>query len=63
MSLVLPRKPTVMRFRIKIHTLNFKVIAMGHAVGFFTNSLQYQDANIVNFILAFSLERNWTNKV
>ena len=30
-------------------------------LGFFTNSSQYKNANIASFILAESLERNWTS--
>ena len=32
-------------------------------VGFFTNSPQYKNANIANFVLAVPLERNSTNEV
>ena len=31
--------------------------------GFFTNSPQNKNANIANFVLAMSLEINWTNEV
>ena len=31
--------------------------------GVFTNSLQYKNANIANFILAVPSERNWTNDI
>ena len=33
------------------------------AIEFFTNSLQYKKANIVNFILAVPLEMNYTNEI
>ena len=33
------------------------------ALGFFTNSPQYKNANIANFVLALPSERNWTNEV
>ena len=32
-------------------------------IGFFTNSPQYKNANIGNFVLAVRLERNWTKEV
>ena len=32
-------------------------------IGFFTNFPQYKNANIANFVLAVTSERNWTNEV
>ena len=32
-------------------------------LGVFTNSTQYRNANIANFVLALPLEGNWTNVV
>ena len=33
------------------------------ALGVFTNSLQYNNANIANFVLAVPLKVTWTNEV
>ena len=46
-----------MKWETSINEIKFGTI------GVFTNSPQYKDANITNFVLALPVDRNWTNAV
>ena len=45
------------RFQLRIGEYN------PGALGFFTNSSQYKNANVASFVLAVPLETTWTNEV
>ena len=48
---------------LSVKTLFTKTTTNCETIGVFTNSPQYNNANIANFILVVPLEKNWTNEV
>ena len=52
---------SILRSKNPVYVSQTHFIDMG-TIEFFTNSPEYKNANIANFILAVPSERNWTNE-